>query len=210
MSTDDHTVAIGAAAALFGLAPSTLRWWERHGVLPAAPRTGGRRRYDRRELRRIGLAHLCRISGDMTLTRTAAVVSAGTTHAAWQGEVRGELRRLDAEIARLDTAREHLRHLLQCVDDDPAADCPFLDDLLARDTPRGRFPERDPLVAARSAAAAPAGAARDGSAGFRHDERRRGCLQCGTALTARSTGRRASYCSAACRQRAYRRRHGVT
>ncbi|MFI1868287.1 helix-turn-helix domain-containing protein [Streptomyces jumonjinensis] len=37
---------VGEAAALYGLAPSTVRWWERQGVLDPPARVGGKRLYD--------------------------------------------------------------------------------------------------------------------------------------------------------------------
>jgi MerR HTH family regulatory protein len=71
----DNTVQIGQAAALFGLAPSTVRWWEKQGVLPPSHQAAGKRRYDRTDLRRIGLAYLCSVTGMMPLEQTAIVTS---------------------------------------------------------------------------------------------------------------------------------------
>ncbi len=147
----ENTVQIGQAAALFGLAPSTVRWWEKQGVLPPSQQAAGKRRYDRTDLRRIGLAYLCSVTGMMPLEQTAIVTSGDTDNADWQLAVRAQIDRLDEQRARLQSARDHLEHLLKCTSDDPTADCPHLDDELIQHTPRGRFADCD-IVAAASIA----------------------------------------------------------
>ncbi len=42
----EPTLAIGEVARQAGIPPSAIRYYERAGVLPAAPRSNGRRRYD--------------------------------------------------------------------------------------------------------------------------------------------------------------------
>jgi MerR family copper efflux transcriptional regulator len=144
----ENTVQIGQAAALFGLAPSTVRWWEKQGVLPPSNQAAGKRRYDRTDLRRIGLAYLCSVTGMMPLEQTAIVTSGDTDNADWQGAVRAQIGRLDEHRARLQSARDYLEHLLTCTSDDPTADCPHLDDELIQHTPRRRFAESDIVEAA--------------------------------------------------------------
>ncbi len=78
---NNNTVQIGHAAALFGLAPSTVRWWEKQGVLPPSRQAAGKRRYDLADLRRIGLAYLCTVTGMMPLEKAAAVTSGDTVNA---------------------------------------------------------------------------------------------------------------------------------
>jgi MerR family transcriptional regulator, copper efflux regulator len=145
---NDNTVQIGQAAALFELAPSTVRWWEKQGVLPPSQQAAGKRRYDRTDLRRIGLAYLCSVTGMMPLDQTAIVTSGDTDNADWQRAVRAQIRRLDEQRARLQSARDYLEHLLTCTSDDPTADCPHLDDELIQHTPRGRFADPDIVTAA--------------------------------------------------------------
>lgn len=147
----DKTVQIGQAAALFGLAPSTVRWWEKQGVLPPSRQAAGKRRYDRADLRRIGLAYLCTVTGMMPLEQTAVVTSGDSDNESWQRAVRAQIARLDEQRARLQSARDYLDHLLTCTSDGPTADCPHLDDELIRHTPRGRFPHTDIVAAAAGA-----------------------------------------------------------
>jgi MerR family transcriptional regulator, copper efflux regulator len=109
---------------------------------------GGKRRYDRTDLRRIGLAYLCNVTGMMPLEQTAIVTSADTDNADWQRAVRAQIGRLEEQCARLQSARDYLKHLLTCTSDDPTADCPHLDDELVRHTRRGRFADPDIVAAA--------------------------------------------------------------
>ena len=142
-------VQIGEAAALYGLAPSALRWWEKQGVLPEPDQNGGRRTYSEADLRRIGLAYLCAVTGRMPLDQAAIVTSGDTQNGEWLEAVRGHIKRLDEQCARLQAARDYLTHLLLCTSDDPTTDCPYLDEELVKHTPRGRFAEADLIDAAR-------------------------------------------------------------
>lgn len=142
-------VQIGEAAALYGLAPSALRWWEKQGVLPEPGQTGGRRTYAEADLRRIGLAYLCAVTGRMPLDQAAVVTSGGTRNDEWLKAVRQHIERLDEQCAQLQAAKDYLAHLLLCTSDDPTVDCPYLDEELIKYTPRGRFAEADLLDAAR-------------------------------------------------------------
>jgi MerR family copper efflux transcriptional regulator len=211
----DELVHIGAAAALYGLTPATLRWWEGQAVLPPPARAGDRRLYDRRDLRRIGMAYLCCVAGNMPLSRAATVTTGAGGHQRWQAAVTEEILRLGREIARLENARDQLRHLLHCTDDDPAADCPYLDDILVRRTPRGRVGEADLVAAARAATCTPPAAAwRDettaetapGGDETGDGSPARRCAMCAGVLPPACGGRPRIYCSPACRQRSYRTR----
>ncbi|MFI6291601.1 MerR family transcriptional regulator [Nonomuraea sp. NPDC050790] len=170
-------LSIGQAAALYDLAPSTLRWWESQGVLPEPPRVNGRRVYTETELRRIGLAYLCSVVGAMPLDQ-AAVVTSGGRDRDWHATVRGQAALIEERIERLRAAHGYLLHLLRCPDDDIVGQCPDLEAELMRHTPRGRDekpPTRDEI-----------------------------CAGCAIPLTQPARGRRRTYCSRACRQRRYR------
>lgn len=203
-------VSIGEAAALYGLAPSTVRWWERRGVLNAPARHGGKRRYGDPDLRRIGVAYLCCVVGTMPLDQAAVVASGKSPHRAWQATVGAQITQLEERIGELAAARDYLRHLLSCTDDD-MAECPVLEAELTARTPRGRIAEADLVSAAR---AARGGGRRQEGAGDRdgkpsverppRDESPVGCLGCRGPLPRGSRGRPRKYCSRACRQRAYR------
>ncbi|MEU7580417.1 MerR family transcriptional regulator [Streptomyces sp. NPDC041068] len=194
-------VLIGEAAALYGLAPSTVRWWERQGVLNPPARAGGKRLYDDTDLRRIGLAYLCCVVGRMPLDQAAVVTSGKATRDAWQEVIEARLAQVERQMAQLEAARGYLRHALGCTDDDIAGDCPHLDAELSVHTPRGRFPGSDIVTAARTT--------RDENPAARPpcDERTVLCPGCRGPVVRSSRGRPRTYCSRACRQRAYRARH---
>jgi DNA-binding transcriptional MerR regulator len=195
----DELVTIGEAAARYGLAPSTLRWWERQGLLEPTLRRGGQRRYGPAELRRIGLIHLARNTGLMSLDQIGALLAGTSDRQHWHETVRDHIRDLDQQIERLVGAREALTHTLRCPADDPTR-CRHVDDVLSKVNPSESAPARDR---------------------FRHEQTRRDetgtnaarCEACERPLRHPHTGRPRSYCSRACRQRAYRarthlRRHG--
>lgn len=204
--SDSSTVSIGQAAALYGLAPSTLRWWESQGVLPKPPRDNGRRVYSETELRRIGLAYLCCVTGAMPLDRTAIVTCADKKHE-WRSTVQDEVRRIEEKIHRLQGAREYLLHLVRCPAGDLVAECTHLTGELIDHTPRGRSAAPDLVTAARSApGTGTAASVSDELGGPRYETQAstQRCAVCAGPLTRPARGRHRRYCSPACRQRHYR------
>jgi MerR family copper efflux transcriptional regulator len=201
MSRSD--ISIGQAAALYDVAPSTVRWWERQGVIPAPPRAGGRRAYTEEDLRRLGLAYLCCVTADIPLDR-AATITAGSGNNAWQGVIRDQVVRIDEQIERLRASQEFLRHLLHCPDDDMAAECEYLDDELKAHTPRGRLAAPTLVEAARAARPATRPhRSRDENVASR-DESDDRCAVCARPIVQPAKGRRRTYCSRACQQLRYR------
>jgi len=67
-------LTIGEAAERTGIAASTLRFWERAGLLQAQTRVGGKRRYDRHALRQIEMIALSKRVG-FTLAETRVVLA---------------------------------------------------------------------------------------------------------------------------------------
>ena len=60
----DGPLAIGQVSELTGLSIDTLRWYEREGLLDQVPRdSAGRRRFDRRDLKRLVLLIRLRATG---------------------------------------------------------------------------------------------------------------------------------------------------
>ncbi|MET8683158.1 MerR family transcriptional regulator [Streptomyces sp. NPDC004732] len=149
--TRRSAVLIGEAAALYGLAPSTVRWWEQQGVLNPPARHGGKRLYGDAELRRLGLAYLCCVVGRMPLDQAAVVTSGKAARDDWQEAIDAQLVRLERTIEELEAARGYLRHALNCTSDDIAGSCSIMDAELTARTPRGRFPDADIVTAARTA-----------------------------------------------------------
>ncbi|MGW7535991.1 MerR family transcriptional regulator [Amycolatopsis sp. NPDC054798] len=190
---DDVTLTSGQAAAVFDLPVSTLRWWEKEGLVQPLAGPGGRRRYGRDELRRIALVCLFRQAGMMSLDDVRNVF-AGKTHGHdWRDTVLARIDGIDRQRARLDSARRYLAHLLICERDDPTH-CHLMDRDIAAHTPWT--------------------AGSDKTSGDGTDDDRESvveqavCEVCGAAVARSATGRPRRYCSHACRQRAYRHRTG--
>jgi MerR family copper efflux transcriptional regulator len=203
MSTGGSGVSIGEAAALYGLTTSTLRWWEAQGVIPPASRHRGRRVYSDADLRRIGLAYLCCVTGMMPLQHAAIVTSRESDLHTWRRTVEAQLESLQRRIEQMQAAHDYLSHVLCCEHDD-MTQCPYLDGELDRHTPRGRITSPDLIAAARAAC-------RDEISASAHlrDENAHTCPVCGQPRGQHIRGRPRRYCSPACRQRAYRSRRAV-
>lgn len=107
---------IGQVARRTGVPASTLRYWEREKLLPAAPRVGGRRAYDagidvQVALVRAALALGFTVRELRELLRKSAV---GGFRRATRRAAAGRLRAVDQQLARTQQARAHLLELLAC------------------------------------------------------------------------------------------------
>jgi DNA-binding transcriptional MerR regulator len=114
---------VGQIANRLGLRKSAVHFYERRGLLPTVPRVGGQRRYTDQHVRRLAFLRLCQDAG-LSLDETNVLLTADA--AIWQELVRGRIRQLDTDIARLQNARRYLAGSLRCPADHPAADCPYV------------------------------------------------------------------------------------
>lgn len=117
----DTLLTIGELARRAGVATSTVRFYERRGLLMPDARSCGQRRYRAETLRRLVSIGLLRDAG-MSLGDIAAVLGAARL-ADWKAIGSRRLTSLDAEIARLQLAREYLEAVLNCRYDHPATEC---------------------------------------------------------------------------------------
>jgi MerR family redox-sensitive transcriptional activator SoxR len=118
---DDALMTIGEVARRAGVATSTLRFYERRGLLVADARRGGQRRYGVDSLRRLVFIGMLQDAG-LSLDDVAAVLGASNVDE-WKAIARRRLAVLDAEIERLQRAREYLDGALLCRYDHPATEC---------------------------------------------------------------------------------------
>lgn len=110
MEPDGMTISEVAAAA--SVPVSTLRYYDRIGLLPAARRINNHRRYQPDVLVRLRLIHLCQGFG-CTLQEVAVVLAPGA------GQARRDLAALklheiDVHLAALSETRALLAHLAVC------------------------------------------------------------------------------------------------
>jgi MerR family transcriptional regulator, copper efflux regulator len=121
----DETFSIGEVAGRFGVAVSTLRWWEKQGLLVPSCRESGRRRYDAADVRRIALIQLLQQTALMSLDEIRTVLNDGRS-GQWRDTVKARLAACDEQLVRLQAAQAYLAHALRCRRDDPVGGCPRL------------------------------------------------------------------------------------
>ena len=118
---DDANRTIGDLGARAGVPTSTIRYYDRIGLLPADDRRSGQRRYGDASLRRLVFIGMLQDAG-LSLDEIAGVLGAESI-AEWKAIGRARLEVLNAEIERLQHARDFLRGALNCRYDHPATDC---------------------------------------------------------------------------------------
>lgn len=107
-------LTIGQLSDATGIPTSTLRFWERKGLLAADARKGGQRRYADDALTKVALLRLCQDAG-WTLTEIGQIVRERMALSPnWRDLVRGKMDHLEAEIAQLSHAHQMLEHALEC------------------------------------------------------------------------------------------------
>jgi DNA-binding transcriptional MerR regulator len=120
----EELLTIGEVARRAGVATSTVRFYERRGLLIADARHSGQRRYRPQTLRRLVFIGMLQDAG-LSLDDIAGVLDAESV-AEWKAIAAQRLTALDAEIARLQRAREYLEGALLCRYDHPATDCQIM------------------------------------------------------------------------------------
>ena len=126
----DDLLTIGEVARRAGVATSTVRFYERRGLLVPDARRSGQRRYRAGTLRRLVFIGMLQDAG-LSLDDIAGVLGAATV-ADWKAIAARRLSVLDGEIARLQQARAYLEGALLCRYDHPATDCRIMGEEIDR------------------------------------------------------------------------------
>lgn len=134
----DTTLSIGAAAELVGVATSTLRYYERRGLISADVRVSGQRRYRQGTVRRIVFTQMLQDAG-LSLDDIQGILEADDI-AAWKQIARLRLAQLDEELQRLQRSRDLLDASLLCRFDHPLDECRIMNDEIDRRLDRGAPP----------------------------------------------------------------------
>lgn len=110
-------LTIGAVAHLSGVRPSTLRYYERVGILPAPPREHGRRRYDRRSVEHVAAIKLAQRAG-FTIAEIGELAEAVSEEVPlsplWDRMARVKIGEIDEQIERLESSRRLLEEGMRC------------------------------------------------------------------------------------------------
>jgi DNA-binding transcriptional MerR regulator len=117
-------MTIGEVARQAHVAASTVRYYERRGLLSADARQSGQRRYRSETLRRLVFIGMMQDIG-LTLDEVSGILHAATM-AEWKSIAGRRLEALDEQIAQLRRARELLAGALWCRFDHPATDCAIM------------------------------------------------------------------------------------
>ena len=117
-------MTIGEVAHRAGVATSTIRYYERRGLLSADARQSGQRRYKTETLRRLVFIGMMQDIG-LTLDEVHGILHAATV-AEWKAIAGQRLAALDEQIAQLQHARGLLAGALWCRFDHPATECTIM------------------------------------------------------------------------------------
>src|SRR5205809_8117973 len=99
-------LTIGQLARLAGVPLSTIRFWERKGLMSPSAWRSGQRRYTRDDVRHVAFLRLCQSAG-YTLAEIARMKDE-RTHA--PGQWRGLVGAKRADVPRRLARRPHTRH----------------------------------------------------------------------------------------------------
>jgi DNA-binding transcriptional MerR regulator len=116
-------LTIGQLAAQTGVPASTIRFWERRGLLVPALRRSGQRRYDPGAVRSVALLRLCQEAGLTLADIRRFRDERATTPRSWHRLVEEKLADVQRQITALEHARGLLSHASTCHHDDLLA-CP--------------------------------------------------------------------------------------
>jgi DNA-binding transcriptional MerR regulator len=130
MSNQDHSMTIGAVAALSGKRPSSIRYYEQIGLLPPAPRVSGRRVYGPDTVRTLAVIETGQRAG-LTLDEIRALLSATPDDQAAIERLRElairKLPQVTDLLERTEIVRDWLDAAARC--ECPSLDeCPLFDD----------------------------------------------------------------------------------
>jgi DNA-binding transcriptional MerR regulator len=113
-----HT--IGAVAREANVAATTLRYYEKLGLIAAPARTGGKRRYDDSVLTRLEVIRLCKTAGFALGEIQMLFADDLPGRPASRALAEAKLAEIDATMAQLARAREIIEWGMRCT-------CPSID-----------------------------------------------------------------------------------
>lgn len=109
---------IGQLSDICGVPTSTIRFWERRGLLQPQARSGGQRRYTEEALSQVGMLLLCQDAGFTLAEIRELVTKQATDRFRWRELVEAKMITITDSLRKLDKARDLLTHALDCEHDD--------------------------------------------------------------------------------------------
>ena len=133
---------ISEVAKRSGLPASTLRYYEKKGLIRSIGRRGLRRMFDARVLETLALIALGRSAG-FSLDEVATMIGPDGRAAIDRGQLASKANELDRIIRRMSALRDGLRHAAAC----PApshTECPTFQRIVHRAAGRRKRPAAEP------------------------------------------------------------------
>jgi MerR family copper efflux transcriptional regulator len=127
---ETEMLPIDEVARLLGLRASAIRYYEERGLVTPVSRQSGRRWYGPAEVRRLAIIRYWQESGLMSLDEIGHVLAGPAATRDWAKVIQGRIAGLQAQIERMETAREFLEHILGHHSDTPPDGCPHYEDLI--------------------------------------------------------------------------------
>ena len=112
---------IGEVAALTGIAPSALRFYEQRGLVKSAGRNGLRRAYRPEAVARLRLIACARRAG-FAVAEIGRFLALGQDEAELRERLAAKAVQVEEDIANLERMRRGLRHAAEC-EVHPFSDC---------------------------------------------------------------------------------------
>lgn len=129
--TSGELLSIGDASRQAGVAASTLRYWERAGLLPAPQRVGGKRRYGADDLRRLQVVVLAKQLG-FSLAEIRVILGGISAHSPpaqiWRELAARKLPEVERMLSEARTMKQILETGIRC-------ECLTLEDCLTATAP---------------------------------------------------------------------------
>lgn len=113
-------LTISEVARQAGVAPTTLRYYEKIGLIPAPARMGGQRRYDDAVLARLEVIRLCKSAGFALDEIQVLFADDAPGRPVSRAMAEAKLAEIDAQMASLTRARAVIEWGMRCT-------CPSID-----------------------------------------------------------------------------------
>ena len=112
-------MTISEVANEVGMPPSTLRYYERIGLVPAPPRISGRRRYDANIVQRLTIIQTAQRAGftlDEIRLLFDEVLADTASRAQWNMLIQQKLREINSLLLNVQSMKTLLEDIMECSD----------------------------------------------------------------------------------------------
>jgi MerR family transcriptional regulator, redox-sensitive transcriptional activator SoxR len=121
-------MGIGEVSRLMGVRPSTIRYYEDIGLLPAPERVSGKRRYDEGVLQRLSIIRTAQQAG-FTLDELRVlfddILTGASAASQWHSLIQRKFQELNALLVNVQSMKTLLEDIMRCRDDE-LEDCIYL------------------------------------------------------------------------------------